>query len=95
MRFFAASLDGADNGFFDEPRLISYMQEPVAPAGSYDERAGRWVADPSWPSPAVDAWTHTLGGDALHEPEEPQAGRGGTQSARASGHRRRRRRLVR
>ena len=47
VRFFAASLDGADNGFFDEPRLISYMQEPVAPAGSYAERPGRWVADPS------------------------------------------------
>ena len=72
VRFFAASLDGADNGFFDEPRLISYMQEPVAPAGSYDERAGRWVADPSWPSPAVDAWTQRSASDALHEPEDPQ-----------------------
>ena len=40
VRFFAASLDGVENGFFDEPRLISYMQEPVAPAGSYAERAG-------------------------------------------------------
>ncbi len=25
LRFFAASLDDAENGFFDEPRLISYM----------------------------------------------------------------------
>jgi putative CocE/NonD family hydrolase len=65
LRFFAASLDGAENGFFDEPRLISYMQEPVAPAGSYAQRAGRWVADPSWPSPAVDSWTHTVGADSL------------------------------
>ena len=40
VRFFAASLDGVDNGFFDEPRLISYMQEPVAPAGSYVAAAG-------------------------------------------------------
>ncbi len=40
VRFFAASLDGAENGFFDEPRLISYMQEPVAPAGSYAQAAG-------------------------------------------------------
>jgi putative CocE/NonD family hydrolase len=67
LRFFAASLDGADNGFFDEPRLISYMQERVAPAGSYAERPGRWVADPAWPSPAVDAWTHTVGGDSLQD----------------------------
>ncbi len=68
VRFFAASLDGADNGFFDEPRLISYMQEPVTPTGSYAERPGRWVADPSWPSPAVQAWTHTLGAHSLQPP---------------------------
>ena len=72
VRFFAASLDGADNGFFDEPRLISYMQEPVAPAGSYAERPGRWVADPSWPSPAVarvDARGRARA--RLHEPARP------------------------
>ena len=67
MRFFAASLDGAENGFFDEPRLISYMQEPVAPAGSYAQRPGRWVADRSWPSPAVEAWTHAVGRESLRE----------------------------
>jgi putative CocE/NonD family hydrolase len=67
VRFFSASLDGADNGFFEGPRLISYMQEPVAPAGSYSERPGRWVADPSWPSPAVDSWTFALGPGSLDE----------------------------
>src|SRR5579862_1304244 len=61
VRFFAASLDGEENGFFDEPALVSYMQEPVAPAGSYAERPGRWVADPSWPSPAVEPWTLAAG----------------------------------
>lgn len=66
-RFFAASLDGADNGFFDDPRLISYMQEPVAPAGSYATRPGRWVADPAWPSPAVEAWRYGVGADSLEE----------------------------
>ena len=67
VRFFAASLDGVPNGFFDEPRLISFMQEPVAPAGTYAERPGRWVADPAWPSPAVQAWTHALGVLSLEE----------------------------
>jgi uncharacterized protein len=66
-RFFAASLDGEQNGFFDEPRLISYMQEAVVPAGSYAVRPGRWVADPAWPSPAVESWTRTLGRDSLEE----------------------------
>ncbi len=56
VRFFAAALDDADNGFFDEPRLISYVQEPVTPAGGYAVRPGRWVADPAWPSPAIDPW---------------------------------------
>jgi uncharacterized protein len=67
VRFFAASLDGAQNGFFEEPQLISYMQEPVPPAGTYAERAGRWVADSSWPSPAVDPWIHSLGPESLAE----------------------------
>lgn len=65
VRFFAASLEGVDNGFFDEPRLIRYMQEPVAPAGSYAHRAGRWVADPVWPSPAVQDWMLALGDAGL------------------------------
>jgi putative CocE/NonD family hydrolase len=68
VRFFEASLADVDNGFFDEPRLVSYMQEPVAPAGSYLQREGRWVADPSWPSPAVSPYELLLGPDALHGP---------------------------
>jgi uncharacterized protein len=67
VRFFAASLDDADNGCFEEPRLISYMQEPVVPAGSYALRPGRWIADPSWPSPAVRVWTQRLGAGSLEE----------------------------
>lgn len=67
-RFFDATLHGADNGFFDDPALISWMQEPVAPAGSYAERPGRWVAEPSWPSPNVHEWVHELGGGGLHAP---------------------------
>jgi uncharacterized protein len=67
VRFFSASLDGVDNGFFDEPPLVSYMQEPVAPAGSYAERPGRWVADPAWPSPAVEPWVLSLGAHSLEE----------------------------
>ncbi len=65
VRFFAASLNDAANGFWDEPRLITFLQEPVAPAGQYAQRAGRWVADPAWPSPNVRAWTLGVGRDAL------------------------------
>ncbi len=72
-RFFAASLNDEDNGFFEEPQLISYMQEAVPPAGSYAERPGRWVADPSWPSPSISAWTHTIGATALGDDESAAA----------------------
>jgi putative CocE/NonD family hydrolase len=80
VRFFAASLDGAENGFFDEPQLISYLQEPVTPTGSYGERAGRWVADPSWPSPAVQSWELSVGALRLGEPGS--AGQAVTRSLR-------------
>jgi putative CocE/NonD family hydrolase len=70
IRFFSASLDDVDNGFLQEPRLISYMQEPVAPAGSYAQRAGRWVAEPSWPSPSVKARTYVVGADSLQASHE-------------------------
>jgi uncharacterized protein len=75
VRFFAASLDGVDNGFFDEPKLVSYMQEAVAPAGSYARRGGRWVADPSWPSPAVEPWALLVGADALGQGAPASASR--------------------
>src|SRR3984885_6620598 len=80
VRFFAASLDGAENGFFDEPQLLSYLQEPVTPTGSYGERAGRWVADPSWPSPAVQSWELSVGALRLGEPGS--AGQAVTRSLR-------------
>jgi putative CocE/NonD family hydrolase len=65
VRFFEAALDGVDNGFLEGPRLISYMQEPVAPAGSYRVRAGRWLADAEWPSPAVTELRLDLAGAVL------------------------------
>lgn len=67
MRFFDAALNDADNGFFAEPRLVSYLQEPVPPAGSYARRAGRWVADPCWPSPSLSLWSLHVGTTGLHE----------------------------
>jgi uncharacterized protein len=53
VRFFDHALKGVENGFFDEPALVSYMQERIGPVTGCAERPGRWVADPSWPSPNV------------------------------------------
>jgi len=55
VRFFDAALKGEENGFFDEPALVSYLQERIGPVPQCAERPGRWVADPAWPSPHVEA----------------------------------------
>jgi uncharacterized protein len=52
--------DDLDNGVMDEPMLRVWMQDSVAPAPSYDERPGRWVAEPAWPSSEVQRTTRPL-----------------------------------
>jgi len=64
VRFFDHALKDVQNGFFDEPALVSYMQERVGPVTSWAERPGRWVADPAWPSPHVAARELALSGPA-------------------------------
>ena len=64
VRFFDCALKGVANGFLDEPRLVSWMQERIGPVTSCAERPGRWVADPAWPSPNVETRVLGLGGAA-------------------------------
>jgi uncharacterized protein len=59
VRFFDHALKGEGNGFFDEPALVSYVQEPFTGRG---DRRGRWVAEPAWPSPNVAPRTLPLDG---------------------------------
>lgn len=40
-----------DNGAVREPTLRVWMQESAPPSTAYQERPGRWVGEPSWPSP--------------------------------------------
>jgi predicted acyl esterase len=54
VRWFDHWLKGIENGVMDEPVLRVWMQESVEPHPSYEERSGRWVAEPSWPSPHVE-----------------------------------------
>ncbi|WP_408008023.1 CocE/NonD family hydrolase [Pseudalkalibacillus sp. A8] len=54
LRWYDHWLKGIDTGIMDEPKLISYIQKSELPAVSYDERPGKWVADPAWPSPHVE-----------------------------------------
>jgi putative CocE/NonD family hydrolase len=55
LRWWDHWLKGRDTGIVDEPRLRAWMQESVPPATYYGERPGRWVAERSWPSPAIEA----------------------------------------
>jgi putative CocE/NonD family hydrolase len=61
VRWWDRWLADVDNDVMDEPMLRIWMQETVAPSTAYEERPGRWVGEPSWPSPHVRPRTHALG----------------------------------
>jgi uncharacterized protein len=46
-------LKDVDNAALDVPMLRTWMQDSVPPSTAYEERPGRWVGEPSWPSPHV------------------------------------------
>jgi predicted acyl esterase len=64
-------LKGVDTGIMDEPMLRVWMQESVPPSARYEERPGRWVAEPEWPSPNILPASFRLseGHDLLPEAE--------------------------
>ncbi|EPH43243.1 CocE/NonD family hydrolase [Streptomyces aurantiacus] len=51
VRWWDRWLKKIDNGVMDEPTLRVWMQQSVPPSTSYEQRPGRWVGEPSWPSP--------------------------------------------
>ncbi|MFB9378057.1 CocE/NonD family hydrolase [Kineococcus gynurae] len=54
LRWWDRWLKGIENGVEAEPALRSWMQESVPPATGYVEHPGRWLGEPSWPSPNVE-----------------------------------------
>jgi putative CocE/NonD family hydrolase len=63
VRWFDHWLKGIENGVMDEPMLRVWMQKSVEPQPSYEERPGRWVAEPSWPSPHLETRQWDLRGE--------------------------------
>lgn len=55
LRWWETWLNGKEMGVMDEPLLRAWMQDSVRPRTQYALRPGRWVAEPSWPSPNIDA----------------------------------------
>ncbi len=53
LRWWDKWLKGIETGIMDEPAYRVWMEEPAPPRAYYDDRPGRWVAEPSWPSPHV------------------------------------------
>ncbi|MEF2551668.1 CocE/NonD family hydrolase [Aurantimonas sp. A2-1-M11] len=66
-------LKGEDAGIMDEPPLRLFMQDHAPPKTHYAEREGRWITEPSWPSPNVVPTAFLLGSDGrLAAESEPQ-----------------------
>ncbi|MFE4823873.1 CocE/NonD family hydrolase [Streptomyces sp. NPDC056704] len=60
VRWWDHWLKGADNGAMDGPMLRAWMQDSVPPSTSYEDRPGRWVGEPTWPSPHVRDTAYAL-----------------------------------
>jgi putative CocE/NonD family hydrolase len=73
LRWFDHWLKGRETGIMGEPLLRVWMQEPVAPATCHPERPGRWVAEPEWPSPAIDVRALPLGARGLGRADQADA----------------------
>lgn len=65
LRWWDYWLKGIDTGIMDEPQLRCWIEDPVPPRVFYEERPGRWVAEPSWPSPTISTETYRLNANGL------------------------------
>ncbi|MGW0614025.1 CocE/NonD family hydrolase [Streptomyces sp. NPDC002788] len=77
VRWWDHWLKGVDNGVMDGPMLQAWMQDSVPPSTSYEERPGRWVGEPDWPSPHIRQVTHPLTRHTIGPAQDP-SGPGGT-----------------
>jgi putative CocE/NonD family hydrolase len=70
VRWWDRWLKDVDNDVMDEPMLRIWMQETVPPFTKYEERPGRWVGEPSWPSPHIHPSVHALERNRIARPHE-------------------------
>ena len=71
LRWWDRWLKGVETGVMEEPMLRVWMQDSVPPTGSYVSRPGRWVAEPSWPSPNIHEQLLVLAPHRLTQEAEP------------------------
>lgn len=68
LRWWDQWLKDTDTGVLDEPTLRGWINESVQPATVYQRRPGRWVGEPSWPSPNVSDTAWSLAGELTGPP---------------------------
>jgi putative CocE/NonD family hydrolase len=66
LRWWDYWLKDIDTAIMQEPQLRAYVQDWIAPASHYDSRPGRWVAEPAWPSAAINHSRLYLNGNGLN-----------------------------
>jgi putative CocE/NonD family hydrolase len=60
LRWWDHWLKGVDNGILREPMLRAWIQDSMPPTTTYDERPGRWIGEPCWPSTAIEQRPYAL-----------------------------------
>jgi putative CocE/NonD family hydrolase len=70
VRWWDRWLKDIDNDVMDEPMLRIWMQDTVPPSTAYKQRPGRWVGEPTWPSPRVHESVHPLTRYRIGRPDE-------------------------
>jgi hypothetical protein len=68
VRWWDHWLKDVDNDVMDDPMVRIWMQETVPPFTAYEERPGRWVGEPSWPSPNIHPTVQALARNRIAEP---------------------------
>lgn len=68
VRWWDHWLKDVDNDAMDGPMLHAWMQDSMPPSTAYEERPGRWVGEPDWPSPHVRQTECPLGPGTLAAP---------------------------
>ncbi len=71
LRWWDYWLKGIDTGVMDEPMLRAWMTDSVKPASHHHILPGRWIAEPSWPSPGITPRRLFLTNEGLRDETAP------------------------
>jgi len=70
LRWWDHWLKGTETGIMEEPMLRLYRMNSAEPKGWYAMREGRWIAEPSWPSPNIKRVDFRLGANGVLSRED-------------------------